>query len=166
MCHNSSASDTLLGIQVAIKKIYQPFARSDLCQRAYLELKQLKLLKHENVNPQPNSFFLRTSICTICIDPLTNLCAVFFPARSLACRMRSCHSEGICKHVLDPRLALQISTGNFELTRTYRYLISQHQGMTLDQCLASSTLQQYARVFFYQLLVCADPPDPLFPACQ
>ncbi|EEH06395.1 mitogen-activated protein kinase [Histoplasma capsulatum G186AR] len=32
------------------------------------------------------------------------------------------------------------------------YLISQHQGMTLDQCLASSTLQQYARVFFYQLL--------------
>ncbi|EDN06730.1 predicted protein [Histoplasma mississippiense (nom. inval.)] len=27
-----------------------------------------------------------------------------------------------------------------------------HQGMTLDQCLASSTLQQCARVFFYQLL--------------
>ncbi|KAG5293146.1 mitogen-activated protein kinase [Histoplasma capsulatum G186AR] len=90
-----SASDTLLGIQVAIKKIYQPFARSDLCQRAYLELKQLKLLKHENIAGLQDAFL----------------------------------SFG----------------GNL-------YLISQHQGMTLDQCLASSTLQQYARVFFYQLL--------------
>ncbi|EDN08737.1 predicted protein [Histoplasma mississippiense (nom. inval.)] len=51
-----SATDTLLGTQVAIKKIHHPFTRSELCQRAYLELKLLKLLKHENIAGLQDAF--------------------------------------------------------------------------------------------------------------
>ncbi|OJD20424.1 CMGC/MAPK/P38 protein kinase, partial [Blastomyces percursus] len=91
-----SASDTALGTQVAIKKIHQPFTSSELCQRAYLELKLLKLVKHENIAGLQDAFMS--------------------------------FGENL-------------------------YLITQHQGMTLSQCLATNKLEpQYTKVFFYQLL--------------
>ncbi|KAK2760107.1 MAPK protein hog1 [Emmonsiellopsis sp. PD_33] len=44
-----SATDDLLRNQVAIRKIPHAFKNSERCQRTYLELKLLKLLRHENI---------------------------------------------------------------------------------------------------------------------
>ncbi|PGH05853.1 CMGC/MAPK/P38 protein kinase [Helicocarpus griseus UAMH5409] len=92
----SSATDVLLNNQVAIKKIHRPFKRSELCQRAYLELKLLKLLRHENVSALQDVF---------------------------------------------------VSFGENV------YLITQYQGMTLEQYFASTQLEErFTKVLFYQLL--------------
>ncbi|KAK2782540.1 hypothetical protein FQN52_000869 [Onygenales sp. PD_12] len=44
-----SATDDLLRNRVAIRKIPHAFKNSERCQRTYLELKVLKLLRHENI---------------------------------------------------------------------------------------------------------------------
>ncbi|EGE85085.1 CMGC/MAPK/P38 protein kinase [Blastomyces dermatitidis ER-3] len=44
-----SAIDELICSQVTVKKITKPFRNSELSQKAYLELKLLKHLKHENI---------------------------------------------------------------------------------------------------------------------
>jgi p38 MAP kinase len=49
--YNSSAKDQLTGQAVAVKKIMKPFSTPVLAKRTYRELKLLKHLKHENVEP-------------------------------------------------------------------------------------------------------------------
>lgn len=52
-----SATDTLTGQQVAVKKIMKPFSTASLAKRTYRELKLLKHLRHENVI-SPSDIFI------------------------------------------------------------------------------------------------------------
>ncbi|PGH34332.1 CMGC/MAPK/P38 protein kinase [[Emmonsia] crescens] len=108
----------------------------------------MKMSAQSSTSPPP---ILRESVWTFYIDSLADLCVVVFPIRSLACKMRSSHLGRICRYLLYGPLANL--NFHFQLTEIRRYLITQHQGMTLDQCLTSNRLEpRYTKVFFYQLL--------------
>lgn len=47
-----SASDTLTGEKVAIKKLVKPFTNETYAKRAFRELKLMKMVNHKNVSAQ------------------------------------------------------------------------------------------------------------------